>query len=240
MKTVYLLVCLFIGSTVCAQVQRTKVIGKIVAKTRNLEDVYVQNKTTNQYVVTEAGGYFNISAQAGDTLILAGMNLVGRNKVLTYADMNKTLLLVPMETSRFMLDELVIDRTINAVSLGLPTGKVPTAAQRRLYTATSSSGGILAVDRLVNALSGRTKMLEKAVAYEEEENLVHKIINRFPDEFYTKELHIPDIYITAYGYFLAQDREITDALGQGMPANKMKFLYLNKVGEFLELIKVLQ
>lgn len=240
MKAIYLIAVLFIGASLWAQPQRTKLMGKVVAKARNLEDIYVQNKTSNTYVVTESGGYFSIPAQAGDTLIFAGMNLVGRDKTLTPTDMKKSMLFVPMETSSYLLDELVIDRTVTAASLGLPTGRVLTPAQRRLYTATSSGGGILPIDPIINALTGRTKMLKKAVAYEQEERLVAQLIGQFPTEYYTDDLHIPEIYITAFGYFLAQDREITDAVAEKMPAYKLKFLYTNKVKDFIEIIKVLQ
>lgn len=241
MKITYLFI-LFFGSfyMLWAQPGRSKLLGKVVAKSRDLQDIYVQNKTTGEVVVTESGGYFNITAQPTDTLILAGVNFVGRNKIITYGDMNKTMLLVPMESVRYMLDELVIDKTITAASLGLPTGKVPTPAERRLHTATSSGGGILPIDAIVNAISGRTKMLKKALAYEQEEMLVQRIINKFPEEYYTAELKIPKLYITAFGYYLSQDKEVLEATENKAGSNRLKFLYAGKVREFLELIKVLQ
>lgn len=244
LKLTYLIILFLLGTlTVFAQPGRSYVLGKIVAKSRDLEEVYVQNKNTGKYTVTERGGYFNIQAQPEDTLVFAGTNLKGREKVLTYADMNKTMVFVPMEITTYMLDEMIIDKRITARSLGLPTGRTMTPAERRLHTATSHPGGMgmtFGIDGLINALSGRTKMLKKALAYEKEELLAARIINRFERTFYTEDLKIPDIYVDAFGYFLMQDLAVIESLDETKNMDRVKFLYTEKVPEFLELVKVLQ
>src|SRR5690554_1197739 len=90
-----ILVLLFVHSDVFSQ--EKKVMGKVVAKTRNLQGIHVKNISSDQSTMTDKGGYFTIMAQPNDTLIFTAIHLVGREKVLTYADMNKTLVFVPME-----------------------------------------------------------------------------------------------------------------------------------------------
>src|SRR5690606_28623537 len=80
-----------------AAAQQKTVLGKVVAKTRDLEGIYVKNKNTNVSTVTQKGGYFSIEASPNDTLIFTAVHLIGRKKGLSYADMNKSLVFVPME-----------------------------------------------------------------------------------------------------------------------------------------------
>jgi len=222
-----------------AAAQQKNVLGKVVAKTRDLEGIYVKNKNTNVSTVTQKGGYFSIEASPNDTLIFSAVHLIGRKKELSYADMNKALVFVPMEYAENIMEELVIDRRVTTESLGLGGGRKLTPAQRRLYTATSSGGGILPVDAIVNAISGRTKMLKKAVEMEEEYQFVQKLLNRFPEEFYSKRLNIPQQYHEAFGYFMAQDPLIVTSY-RTVDITQLSIMYAEKATEFLEIVNVLK
>src|SRR5690606_29998670 len=136
-------------------------------------------------------------------------------------------------------EELVIDRTVTTESLGLGGARKLTPAQRRLHRATSSSGGIIPVDLIVNAISGRTKMLKKAVELEEEYLFVNKLLDKFPVDFYTNRLKIPEQYHMAFGYFLAQDPIIVTSY-QTVDNTQLNLMYTEKATEFLEILKVLK
>ncbi|WCM40930.1 hypothetical protein MG290_08115 [Flavobacterium sp. CBA20B-1] len=235
-RIVFLLM-LFVSSSMLAQTK--SVLGKVVAKTRDLEGIYVKNITTNESALTQKGGYFSIEASPNDTLIFSAVHLVGREKVLSYADMNKSLVFIPMEFIDNVLDELVIDRTVNSETLGFGKVKRYTPAQRNLHRATSSSGGIIAIDAIVNAISGRTKMLKKALALEEEYLFVEKILSKFPEEYYTEKLQIPPQYYMAFGYFMAQDPVVVTSY-QTINSEQLSLLYAEKATEFLEILKVLR
>lgn len=219
--------------------QQKVVLGKVVAKTRDLDGIYVKNINSNKSVLTQKGGYFSIEANPNDTLILTAVHLIGREKVLTYADMNKSLVFVPMEYADNILEELVIDRRVTTESLGLGGARKLTPAQRRLHRATSSNGGIIPVDAIVNAISGRTKMLKKAVELEEEYLFVHKLLNKFSIEFYVDRLKIPEQYYMAFGYFLAQDANIITSY-QTVDNKQLSLMYTEKAVEFLEIVRVLK
>lgn len=219
--------------------QKKQVLGKIISKTRDLEGIHIKNKTSNNSVLSQKGGYFSIDAQPNDTLVLSAVHLVGREKVLTYADLNKTMLFIPMELLDNILTEIVIDKRISTESLGLGGARKLTPAERRLHTATSSGGGIIAIDAIVNAISGRTKMLEKALAMEKEYQFVEEVLNRFPDEFYSNNLNIPLKYKMAFGYFMIQDPLIITSY-KNVDITQLSLMYTEKALEFLEIVKVLK
>ncbi|MBA5794063.1 hypothetical protein H1R17_00665 [Flavobacterium sp. xlx-214] len=235
----YIVVLFFVLFTNFTFAQSKVVLGKVVAKTRDLEGIYVKNVNTNKGVSTQKGGYFSIEASPNDTLVISAIHLIGREKVLTYTDMNKSLVFVPMQFADTVLDELVIDRTITSESLGFGKVKRLTPAQRRLHTATSSGGGIIPVDLIVNAISGRTKMLEKAVALEQEYIFAEKLLNKFPSDFYTQRLQIPEQYYMAFGYFIAQDPVIVTSY-QTVADTQLSLMYTEKATEFLEILRVLK
>ncbi len=219
--------------------QKKNILGKVVAKTRDLEGIYVKNTNLNTSALTQKGGYFSIEANPNDTLIFSAVHLIGREKVLSYADMNKSLVFVPMEYAETLLDEIIIDRRVTTESLGLGGARKLTPAQRRLHRATSSNGGIIPVDAIVNAISGRTKMLKKAVELDEEYLFVNQLLNKFPIEFYLDKLKIPEQYYMAFGYFLAQDPIIITSY-QTVDITQLNLMYTEKATEFLEIVKVLK
>ncbi|HLW63589.1 MAG TPA: hypothetical protein VKY33_09340 [Flavobacterium sp.] len=228
---------IFVATTGFAQ--EKKVLGKVISKTRDLQGIHIKNINTDQSVLTEKGGYFSIEARPNDTLIFTAVHLVGREKVLTYADMNKSLVFIPMEYYENVMDELVIYRQVTTESLGLGGARKYTPAERRLHTATSSGGGIIPVDALVNAISGRTKMLKKALELERENMLVQEVLNRFSEEYYIDRLNIPLQYHQAFGYFMAQDPLVL-ASYKNTEITELSFMYAEKATEFLEILNVLK
>lgn len=229
----YLFTFLIISFATKAQNNFTEFKGKIV-NIKDAEDVYIQNLNTKQSVYPYKGGYFTIKASRGDTLIFAGVSIIGKRYLIKDSDLNKGLNFVSLKATSEKLEELFIDRTITAKSLGIPTGYVPTPEERRLITATSSAGGIIPIDAIINAISGRTKMLKRAVMYQRERSGVDKLVNKFAVNFYTDVLKIPEEYIEAYGYYLQKDKEVKDA-AERSDLTLLRFLFIQNVENFKKL-----
>lgn len=241
-KYLIFLFFLLLNLTNCFAQQRTEVQGKVVSRFRDLEGIYIENISARKNTTTEKGGYFKIEMQPNDTLIFASINLKGIRKVIKESDFSKKLLFIPMEASEYTLDEMVIERKITAESLGIikPRKKL-TPTEKRLHTATSvsSPNGIVSIDGFVNALSGRTAMLKRALELEREELLMRRTINVFDEEFFTQELQIPKLYIEGFGFFITQNKSLTKSI-TSYNKTELKFLMTQKAVEYLEIIKDLE
>lgn len=114
------------------------------------------------------------------------------------------------------LEEVIVNKhpEINAVSLGIsPKGiKQYTPAERKLATASSAKLNPQGLDPLINAISGRTKMLKKELEVEKKERLLAYIGALFDDEYYTQTLKIPANYIKGFQYYCVEEEEFAKSL----------------------------
>lgn len=234
MKILLFLLSLFSVFLVSAQ-GRLPLNGKVTSDFDELEGIYVINKTADLSVITSRGGYFTINAQVNDTIIFSAMQFVARELVVEENDVNgKQLLFVPLEKNTRQLDELIIVdyRHINAESLGLvPKGqKQYSAAEKRLFTATS--GGI---SSLINAISGRTKMLKKAVEISKKEEIMVKINYIYTEEELMTQFKIPKDYVRGFVFYLVEDANFARAI-RDKNNTMAKFLLSGLALKYLEVI----
>lgn len=233
MKVLLFLLSLFSFSLACAQ-GRLPLNGKVTSDFDDLEGIYVINKTADLSAITSRGGYFTINAKLNDTIIFSAMQFVAKELVLEEADLNENrLLLVYLEKNTRVLDELIIVdyRHINSESLGLvPKGqKQYTPSEKRLFTSTNG------VDAIFNAISGRTKMLKKAVETSKKEELMAKINYIYTEEELMSQFKIPKLYVRGFIFFLVEDANFARAIKD---KNNMmaKFLMSGLAGKYLKLI----
>lgn len=224
-----------------AKGQEGKVIhGKVVSRSKHLEGVYVSNINTGEALITEKGGYFKIKAKENDTLVFSGALFIGYRYQLDEEDFKRDLILIPMETNELVtqLDEIVITK-ITSESLGLiPKGtRRYTPAERRLYTAMTGSG-LISVDAIVNWISGRTKMLKKALVYEKQEMRKDKLLNIVSENKLVHNYSIPQDYVVGFAYYLVGDDQMISLLNSSVSE---KDKVESRIGElaldFIELIK---
>lgn len=238
-KLLYIFILFLLPLSIISAQDRQKIVGKIVSNSRDLEGIVVQNMNTRVAVETEKGGYFNLLAKPNDVLVFSAVHMIGITHIVKPEDIKRTLLFIPMQRSNTVLDEIFIDRTITSESLGFGKPHDYTPSQRNLFTATTSAGGILAVDALVNAITGRTKMLKSAVEIERESIEVEKLVNRFATEYFTDYLKIPEKYIVPFGYFINQDAEVHRHINS-VNKNHLDFIMSEKATQFLKYIGHIQ
>lgn len=239
MRHLYIVLAFFLVLGALAQ-ERDIVQGKIVSRSRSLEGIYVSNVNTGEAVLTAKGGYFGIEAKVQDTLMFSGALFIGYRRALDEVDFKREILLIPLEENDLVesLDEIIITK-ITSESLGIvPKGiKKYTPAERRLYTATSG-GGLIPIDMIVNAITGRTKMLKKALQYEKQEMRKEKLSDNFSKEFLVTTFNIPEKYAVGFMYYSVSDSEIIALLGSKfINKEKLEQRLGNLALDFIELIQ---
>src|SRR5690606_31292716 len=147
--------------------------GKIKIETPEVSEILVVNLTSESESKTDGFGRFSINAEIGDLLIVAAPHIHRKRYIVQENDFKKEIE-IEVEALPVEIETIEITRSnITSESLGLvPKGqKRYTPAERRLKTATDMEimvgfGFAFSFDPILNALSGRTKMLKKELEIE--------------------------------------------------------------------------
>ncbi len=200
--------------------------GKVLHSNRSVPDVHVMNITAQRATITNALGNFSISAQIGDSLVFSAVQLERKTLVVTAALMESKSLVVYMDEQVNLLDEVVLrpfdlsgdlaidlqntpkEKVYVTATLGLPNAyaKPRTLAERRLFEAVTG-GGIVPLNPVINAITGRTKYLKKVLATERKYARTSRVRAFYPDSLYTRVLKIPYERIPDFMYFCEVDTE---------------------------------
>ena len=196
-----------------------KLVGK-VTNSGEKEWIHVFNKTYNKYTITDEDGAFQILVRINDTLVFSAIQFELKEVVISESIINDMLLSVLLKEQVNELDvvyikpnlsgDLLADSkhiktksVVTAKTLGLPNAHVipPTQAERKLYTATHSDGG---VDAIINAISGRTKMLKKMAGYAKKTNLENSVVSSF-SQIMMNDFKIPEDKLFDFLYYASSD-----------------------------------
>ncbi|MGB0790292.1 MAG: hypothetical protein ACPGRT_02315, partial [Flavobacteriaceae bacterium] len=111
------------------------------------------------------------------------------------------------------LDSLGTEGPPTASSLGLPNANIyiPTKNERILYEATTG-GGLIPLNPLLNALTGRTKELKNQVRLERKNRTLDLIIKRYEQLLFEDQLGIKKEDIRRFLYFCEADSLFTGTL----------------------------
>lgn len=230
---------LFLLCTSMFWAQNTKVLnGKVMADSKALKDINVINLQSHKEAVTDKSGSFTISAKAGDTLSLTSIQLQPKKIVVEKEDFDYMPFLIKMQAQVTLLKEVVVEQSdIDAVSLGIVPYKVRiyTPAERKYYTATTGSG-LVSVDAIINAISGKTKELKKNIVIEGIQKVQSKLLAMFDESYFINELKIPSDYVNGFVVYAAENDKITNAVST---KNKtlVKFLLGELAVDYNKMIK---
>lgn len=199
--------------------------GRVNAYVSNLEGIYVINLRTEQAVLTDEQGNFNVQASLGDTLVFSGMQFKRKEVVLRAEDFEKQMIEVHLAALVNELSEVVIRnyKNLNAVSLGIipANQKSYTAAERRLKTASDldpsasgggMAGGSVAFDPLINLISGRTAMLKKELEVEKKEAAIALLEKMFDKAHFITTLGLPLDYVKGFKFYAVDNQKFRKVL----------------------------
>lgn len=188
-----------------------ELLGRVMEESTPIEGVNIINNTTQVATISDSDGNFSITVREGEVLVFSAVNLDPLKRRITVEDLNSNLLTIKMTAKEVELKEVIVNENANitAENLGIiPHGqKKYTPAERKVYTANSTS-----VDKLLNAMSGRTSMLKKEVKVEKKEALFRKLEYVFDENYYTERLKIPVDYIKGFQLFCIEDAEFAVSL----------------------------
>ena len=211
---------------------RTKTLqGRVSSPDMDVVGVVVQNRAFQEAVITDLDGNFSIKVKVGDTLVFSAVHF--RRKLLPVTEnlYNSSFVEVPMEEFVNELREVVVrpynlsgdldqdignmelEPDVSALALGLPNAgkRIPTQSERMLQEAGSLKGlglGLLTsvpLNPLINAITGRTKMLKERVALDKKAARTQRVQNSFTDSLFVTTLKIPLEKIDDYMYFCEAD-----------------------------------
>lgn len=237
---------IFFFLTVCgvyAQNQK-RLMGSVSVEDVELSNITVQNLSKKSGVVTNQYGDFELLVSIGDTLRITSVQIKPKMIVVDADVFRATRLRIPLEPfvneldgvtlnpyglSRALtedLDRLSVNKQLDAEQLGLPNADAPqlTQSQRLLYEATSG-GGFIPLNPLLNALSGRTKMLKNRIALEAKNNAIDQVVKRYEKPLFEDYLALNTTQILRFLYFIETDSTYTQLLAV---RDELKFLEFMK------------
>jgi hypothetical protein len=198
-----------------------KSISGKVMNSGEIESIHVFNKTFNKYTITDQQGMFKIPIRINDTLVFSAIQFKLKEVVISNVIFNSMQLSVLLKEQVNELDAVYIKPNLSgdlladsrnietkdvltAKTLNLPNAHVipPTQAERKLYTATHSDGG---VDAIINAISGRTKRLKKIVRLENKTNKENLVYANFK-EIMRDDFNIPEDKLYHFIYYVSDDK----------------------------------
>ncbi len=195
--------------------------GRVLSATKDVEAIHILNKTSNKATITNAKGDFSIPVRINDTLLISGVQFHKKEMLITTKLLAQTTIYITLIEKVNELDEIVVrpynlsgniasdelnaktDDIVTASTMGLPGANVilPPKSQRMLNSATSGFG----IGTLINAISGRTKMLKKRVALERENRIIAEVSNNYDKKNLSIQSGIAEEKMDDFIFFCAND-----------------------------------
>ncbi|AWH84891.1 hypothetical protein HYN59_07030 [Flavobacterium album] len=242
-----LLYLFFLFTAIAFAQDRQLLKGKVTIGDAVVSGIFVINNKTGEETKTDSQGSFSIMAKTGDALAVYSDKTEIREFAVNANTFKESPYIVSVNYKAYELKEVEIDKykNINSEKLGIvPKGqKQYTVAERRLKTAGEFRPimllGIIAggmpIDPIINAISGRTKMLKGALATERKEMLMEKINNIYDEQAIRNELHIPQEYVDGFVFYAVEDKDFAAAI-KANNNDQAKFLLAGLAQKYLKLI----
>ena len=201
-----------------------KLEGRVYSKDGDVAATHVLNTTTKKATITDINGFFSIAVNLNDTLVFSAVQYRRKEMIVTLSVLESKLLMVPLDEALTELEEVIVmpynlsgdvgrdlnrlntEPVVTASTLGLPNAYAifPSQAERLLNEATTG-GGILPINPVLNAITGRTKMLKSRVARNATYNRTQRVRNFYADSLYVSRFRIPEDKIDDFMYFCEID-----------------------------------
>tara|TARA_R110002051_G_scaffold241712_1_gene302102 strand:- start:70516 stop:71298 length:783 start_codon:yes stop_codon:yes gene_type:complete len=197
--------------------------GRVISADNDVSATHVLNISASKAGITDAAGFFTITAKLYDTLVFSAIQFKTKQLVVSQEMLASKSIFVTLEASLTELDEVIVmpynlsgelKRDMNnmqvtpaltAASLGLPNSnvKVMPQSERQLYSA-QNGGSII---KVLNIITGETKRLKEFAAEQRSYRRTEFIRRSYHDTLYVKQLKIPKEKIDDFMHFCEIDAE---------------------------------
>lgn len=186
--------------------------GTVKSVNGTLPRVIVLNLSTEQETRTDELGRFSIAASEDDLILFEKTGYVKARHLVEKANFSENFSLLMEEKPEELQEVIVYTQSYDLVKMGIlqKQPKRLTVAERRLYTAQSTT-----IDGFINAISGRTKMLKRALKHERYERNYEKLKRMFEETYFTETLKIPKDDVARFLYYAAENQKFTVVLSSG-------------------------
>ncbi|WP_136466364.1 carboxypeptidase-like regulatory domain-containing protein [Flagellimonas onchidii] len=231
-KLLFLVWCSLTFSGFSQKQTEKELKGRVYSPNKDVVGVVVQNVSANHAVITDLNGDFSITVNRNDTLVFSAVQFKRKVLQVTEEIYNSRFVTIPLEEFVNQLDEVVVrpydltgdlnqdliglklEKDVSAEALGLPNAhaKIPTQSERKLQQATAGKfnvGMILTppLDPLINAITGRTKMLKNRVKVDKTYARTQRVQGFYVDSLFVSTLKIPVEKIEDFMYFCEVDEK---------------------------------
>jgi hypothetical protein len=198
---------------------------------------HVLNTTTKKASITDINGYFSILVHLNDTLVFSAVQYQKKTLVVSASILESKFISVALEAANIVLDEVVVTPynltgelgrdmgrlnvapAITASGMGLPNANVKPLMQSERLLREASMGPLslgtftsIPFNPIINAISGRTKMLKKRVARDINYNKSQQLRTQFADSIFVRQLKIPVNRIDDFLYFCEVDPDFNNIM----------------------------
>lgn len=229
--------------------QTVELKGQILASDE-VEGIHILNHTSKTFTISNSKGEFLIPVRLNDTLTFSGVSYELKKVMISQVLIHSTRLTIYLADKINTLDEVVVGkiltgdlsadlansgvkRNIDFYDLGIVgyQGKRKTHSERRLYTAGDFKpihllallGGTLPVDPIINAISGRTKLLKHRVRLEAKDKCINQIKANLSELLFTAH-ELEDSHRNEFFYFCADDAQFDNLCAINNDFKTLEFL----------------
>lgn len=203
-----------------------KIHGVLNSDSGELSGIHIINTTSHKATISNQEGYFSIGAKLNDTLTITGVGYQIKKFIINQDTFNKFSISVQLEAEVIELNEVVLmlynlsgdlsqdmddmraEDELSEFTLGLPNADVsPMRKSQRILHEAITGGGIVPINPILNAISGRTKKLKKIVEVDLRNQRTMEVRNYYPDSLYVNYLKINKSNILDFMYYCETDPE---------------------------------
>ncbi len=215
--------------------------GKVIVADEEIEGIHVINKTSSKFTITNYNGEFTIPAKLGDTIVFSALKYKPKEMVIQSEIIKSKTLNVYLTELVNQLDQVIVGkllsgdllsdvqnsrakRDINFFDIGIPgyTGRPFTQSERRLNEATTG-GGFLPLNPILNAISGRTKMLKNQIKLERLDECLYRIKSEM-SSFFFENNNLDESLRTDFFYYCSEDSDFSNICGIRNDFGTLEFL----------------